>query len=309
MLFIQLMRSLELCLKEKERFKPEQLAICKIVNASMERGEVMFGYYMRRILKSRIFYICIAISTAILTLGCYQYLLLAKEMEISLIECIDVTMGSGGIYEVIAPALISVPFLLFYTEELGKKFIYYQMLRSDKKRYYGGQLVSALIITCLIIIISLIIFCVICFAHGIIWENVGWFTKFDPSNIKEYFYGDNTWKMTLWFLALTVMFCLPWPIVGMVVSLFTKNKYIVLAAPFIIYMAWNYLTQLIYPKWNNILWVSPGSPLLRMGLPWESYWTIELTILYPIVYHVIFIGGLSLIYLLITRRRFSREGI
>lgn len=273
----------------------------------------MYQYYLKRILKSRIFYICILISAIVLIFGAYPVLLIARDttihMAMPMMECIDVTMGAGGIYGVIAPALMSTTFLLMYTEELEKRAVYYQMLRSNRKGYYRGQILSALSVTCLIIVISLIIFCVVCLLNGVAWGDTGVFTKFEGSNIEKYFLGDNAWKMTIWFLVLIVMYCLPWPLVGMVVSLITKNRYIILASPFVIYMAWNYITQLIYSKWHNVLWISPRQPLLRQGLPWESYWSIELTILYPIVYHIIFIGGLSFVYMLVTRRRFYREGI
>lgn len=269
----------------------------------------MFGYYMKRMLTSRIFYLCIAVSVGILVMGCYQALIIAQDNVVSWIECIDETLDAFGIYAVIAPVLMSVTFLFFYAEELEKRAVYYQMLRTSRKKYYKGQILSALASACLIVTISLVIFGIICFSCGVGWENVSDFGGYDNSNIGKYFHGNNSWKMTIWFCCLTIMYCLPWPLIGMVVSLLTKNKYILIASPFVIFMAWNYIVQLIYSVCHNILWILPTQPLLGMGLPWEAYWSIELTILYPVVYHVVLIGGLSIAFCFIRKRRFLREGI
>lgn len=175
---------------------------------------------------------------------------------------------------------------------------------ADEKTYYK-LLVSVLLMA----VISMVVFTIICLAIGVTWENTGWFVIYEETNVAEYFMGNESWKITLWYFVLSILYCLVWPLFGILVSLFTKNRYVILAAPFVIFMAWNYISQLIYGIFHNILWVMPIQPVLLWGLPWEAYWSIELHVIYPIIYHVVLLGGLSLTCLLIIKRRFVKEGI
>lgn len=274
----------------------------------------MVSYYIKRIMKSRLYYGCMLISAVILIIGSYNLLISANERvvgeEISVMECLFSTMDFGGFFAVIAPALMSVVYLVFFTEDLEKKAVYYQLLRTNRRHFYGGQILSALFTTTILIAVPLLVFTLVCLVSGAVWEFDGqWFTFFEETNIEKYCYGANSWKMTLWYMFLTVMYCLPWALVGMVVSLIVKNRYAILASPFVIFMLWNYVSQWVYRVQPKILWFEPMQPLLFWGILFEHEWSLKLQILYPVIYHFILIGGLSLVYLLITKRRYRHEGL
>lgn len=274
----------------------------------------MIRYYIQRIMKSRLYYVCMLISTVVLILGCFNHLLVADSYvsgeKISLMECLHTTLDFGGFFAVIAPALMSVSYLFFFTEDLEKKAIYYQLLRTNRNRFYGAQIIAALFTTTVLVVVSLIIFVVVCLSCGVVWEfNGQWFSFFDGSHIEQYCYGDNAWKMTIWYMILTVMYCLPWALVGMAVSLVLKNRYAIFVAPFVIFMLWNYVSQWIYQVQPKILWFEPMQPLLIWGILFEHDWSLQLQILYPVMYHVILIGGLSVLYLMVSNRRYRHEGI
>lgn len=275
----------------------------------------MFRFYLKRMILSKLFVVCLIITIIILLFGASKILMVAGERAgyneaISILETLHATMEFGGFYSVIAPALMSITFLYFYTEDMAKRAIYYQMLRTNRFRYYIGQIVSALVSAGLLIFVGLVVLVIVSMIAGVSWNHEGWWVYlFEGTNTEKYYYGDDSWKLTLWHLVIVIFYSLPWPLLGMVISLFTKNRYVIMASPFVIFMLWNYITQFLWFDNNWIIWVIPTGPMLLIGVPWEPNWSLGLTFIYPIVYHVIFIGGLSLIYLLITRRRYVREGL
>lgn len=275
----------------------------------------MLRFYLKRIMKSRLFLFCLGITVFVLLFGTMNILLVARECAvhneaISIMESLHATLDFGGFFCVIAPALMSITPLYFFTEDLEKRAVYYQMIRGNRKSYYLGQIVSAMITTSLMIVIGLIVFVCVCTLNGVSWEHNGyWIYLFEGTNTEAYYYGAESWKITLWHLIVTVFYCLPWSLLGMVVSLITKNRYVVMASPFVIFMLWNYISHWLTQSIPKLVWVQPTKPLMLTGVLWEENWSITLTIVYPVLYHCILIGGLSLVYLLITRRRYLREGL
>lgn len=268
----------------------------------------MFIFYMRRIVKSRLFYLCIVISAISLIHGCSKDLPSARDNIISVMYLLRVSEGAGLIV-VTAPVLMSVSFLFFFVEELDTKMVYYQMLRTNRVRYFRGQILSAVVSAGLIALISTVVFGVVCTLAGGSWTEMGDFSWLNAPCLEAIVFSAHLWKISVWYCVLLIMYCLPWALIGMIVSLFTKNRYILIASPFIVFMAWNYLTQLAYPYFYNILFVLPTEPLMGGGLMADERWTLGLTIVYPVIYHAILIGGLSLAYYFVTKRRFCREGI
>ena len=275
----------------------------------------MLSFYLKRILKSKLFYLCLAVTIFVLLFGASQILMRAQERAgyneaISILETLFSALELGGFYSMIAPALMSITFLFFYTEDMEKRTIYYQMLRGSRRKYYSGQITSALMSAGIMIAIALAVLVIVSMIAGVTWEHNGWWTYlFEGTNTEKYYYGDDSWKLTLWHLVLVVFYSLPWPLVGLIVSLFTKNRYVIMASPFVVFLLWNYIAQYIRINYEWFAWFIPTGPMLWIGVPWMPNWSLTLTFLYPICYHVVFIGGLSLIYLLITKRRYVREGL
>lgn len=275
----------------------------------------MLTFYLKRMIKSKLFYICLGATVGILLFGATQIIMRGHERAyynepISILEALHSTMEFGGFYVVVAPALMSVLFLYFYTEDMEKRAIYYQMLRTNRLSYYAGQILSALCSSGLLIVISMLIFCVVCMAAGVVWEHNGhWAEIFMETNIGPYYYGPYSELLTVWQIVCIVFYSLPWPLVGLLVSLVTKNRYVIMASPFVVFLLWNYMAQFLWKYAHWLDWIKPTSCTLILDLPYRDFWTIQLTFLYPILYIIVFVGIVSSIYLGVTKRRYVREGL
>lgn len=268
----------------------------------------MFSYNMKRILTGKMFYICIILSAVLLYIGGYVDIEAARDNSIPLLSCLHTTQFEGVII-VVAPIIMAIPFLVIFVEDNEKKAIYFQLMRTSQRKYYAGQLAAAVCSAGAIALVSIIIFIICCLTSGVVWENEWYYTLLDDTCLRDIIYSSDIWKLTLWYHMCLVFFCMPWAVIGMVVSLFTKNKYIIIASPFVIFMAWNYLCQIIQNIWPPIKWIRPTEPTLFDELVHADFWSLKLTISYPIIYHVLLIGGLSLIYYFTIKRRFRNEGI
>ena len=90
-------------------------------------------------------------------------------------------------------------------------------------------------------------------------------------------------------------FCAEWP-----ASLFTKNKYVILAAPFIFFMALSYFTELL-----AVFRLNPGTTLLK-GIALSDAGG---GIYYNLLYHTVLSVLLCTVYGFVSGRRFRYEGI
>lgn len=90
-------------------------------------------YYLKRILKSPVFGMCIILLVSVMLIGCYGDLEAARENHSSVLYLFIVT-NSVGIAHVLVPVITVVPFLFFYVEEMEKKSVYYRIIRMESKK-------------------------------------------------------------------------------------------------------------------------------------------------------------------------------
>ena len=271
----------------------------------------MFRYYMKRILKSRIFWICLGISLfALLYPSRSEWVYCYTDYGRTPILYVLSTTGFTGIYTMLIPILTTAPFMLIFTEELKEKVVYYQMIRAGRRHYYRDQILSAIAVGAVIGGITYLIWFILTLAFGAGFDNsYGYYSFLDGTVMEPIVYSDGLVWLTIWYLWLCVFYCLFWSLIGMAVSLVTKNKYVLIAAPFIIYLVWEYVTQLLYSVTKTALFFNPGSPMMNGTLEYLPCWRVEYSVLYPILCYFVLIGGLSALYYFVTKRRFLREGL
>ena len=260
----------------------------------------MFGTYLKRVLKSPVFILCVIVTVVVMVMGCYTDLSVSKNNVTPVLYCIIIT-HTFGISHMLIPILTVMPFLFFYVEEIEKKVVYYQLIRSNKKAYYMGQILTALISAGLVACLSMVIFTFVCMIYGAGWQV--------DNSIKEYFIGTFFEKMinngnviAVYLIHCLAILCfsLPWTLVSMVVSLYSKNRFVIISSSFISYMAISYLTQMA-----SLEKLDPGLTLLKGKMKSEPGGGIYHTLLY----HFILISVLSAIYFIVSKRRFTNEGI
>lgn len=260
----------------------------------------MLRSYLKRILCSPLFWACGGMLAAAMVLGVVEDLRAADNNSISLIYCWIVT-NSVGIAHVLLPVLSAIPFTYFYVDRLEKKAVYYTMIRSNTRNYYLSDIGAAMIGSALVVLAASTLYIAFCVALGA-GNNV-------QDSVTQYFSG--TWfeswstegaygKILLVHVLDYLLFSLPWALLGILASLFCKNKYVIIAAPFIGFMLISYITEMVSADYLN-----PGNMLLKGA--------IRNTPGGGILYAAIYFVGLSVVlgagYYTISRRRIKHEGI
>ena len=264
----------------------------------------MFGVRMKRLLGSGVFWGTVFLFAGIMVAGAYGDLQGARVNSHPVLYLYLVT-SDAGMTAVLIPVLTMIPFAFFYVEELEKKAVYYNLIRCSKGAYYGSNIAAAILSSALVSAFALMIFILVCLLYGADFE--GGFASSQAvmsafvgsiyeAWLKE---GGMIWVLLVKLLAL-VASSMPWGVLCLLVSVYTKNKYVILAAPFLI----TRLVSAVVPEPLYLL--SPSMPTLPTGhvtrLP-------DGGILYMLVYNGVFIAVLSVLYYVMSKRRYHREGI
>ena len=262
----------------------------------------MLRVRMKRLLSSRVFWGAVVLFAGIMVAGTYEDLLNARRWDLSVLYLYMVTTSVGIAHALIAIVPI-IPFAFFYVEELEKKAGYYNLIRCSKRSYYLSNIAAAVLSATLVAVFAVLIFALVCLAFG---------AGLEPSDSERYIYGISPvfakwlddgrliYVLLVNFLAF-VAYASPWGLLCLLVSIFSKNKYVIIAFPFIFNIMVSYSLQ--------------GSPLDRfdprltllkgqfvLGLPYGG-------IFYALGYHAVFITIFSVCYYVMSRRRYHHGGI
>lgn len=266
----------------------------------------MFRLYTKRVFKSPLFWACVAAASFFWISGAFAQYGFADQ-GLNILYVMRVSQAFGMIV-VLVPVLVTIPFIFFWVEELQNKSVYYQMIRTNYRKYYRSQIFGALYSSGIVAIISVAIFSIVSFGAG-----AGFLPAecnfYDGTGVEAIFYSQNMWFLFVWQCIVFILFCLPWTMFSLVFSLFTQNRYVLIAAPFVCFFSMNYLLDALYPLYPNVVWFLPTQTLLEGKLLYEDFWSLKFHILYPVIYHFVLIGVLATIYYVVSKRRFQREGI
>jgi len=247
-----------------------------------------------------VFWGAVILLAGSMVLGAYPDLKMAQDNSISVLYCYLVT-SSVGISHVLIPIVSIIPFTYFYVDELDKKAVYYSLIRCNKKTYYRSNVLTAIISSVLLVTLAVLIFVMICLAFGANTQT--------DSVLEGYYSGTffQSWieqglsmRILLIHICAFVMFSIPWSLLSLVTSILSKNKYIIIASPFILFMAVSYATEM-----SSADLLNPGLMLLKGSMLKMSYGGL----FYAIGYHTIVISLLSLFYYYMSKRRFLHEGL
>lgn len=257
---------------------------------------------MKRLLASRVFWGTVILFAGIIVAGAYGDMEHARANSISILYLFVIT-NSIGISHVLAAAVTIIPFAFFYVEELDKKAVYYHLIRCSKRSYYLSNIAAAILSSVLVTVFALLLFVLVCLAFG-----AGFEVKPDGS-MMNYFEGTffSPWlesgrvlPVLLINMLAFVAYASPWGLLCLVISLFSKNKYVVIAFVFIIDRAASYLFQV-----SPLYLLDPGLTLLRGPVLRRPFGGI----FYSLGYHAIWITVFSVFYYAVSRRRYGREGV
>lgn len=261
----------------------------------------MLASNMKKIIIGPVFWGTVLIQAIAMLWGVWPDLQAANDNKISFLYCFQMT-NTVGVSSVLMPILTVIPFAFFYVDELDKKTLYFSLIRSSEKRYLVSQIVSALFSGILVSAGA-----VACFALGCRIMNVSF--AIDPSFMQQYFEDTyfECWMsegkagaIPLIYVGAFLLYSIPWGLICLITSLISRNKYIVIAAPFLLKTAVSYVTE-----GSPFELLNPVMTLLK-GRAAKMYMG---GFLYACVYHGAVILICSALYYGISRRNFGREGI
>lgn len=263
----------------------------------------MFKYYMIRILTRPVFYICIGCLVAIMLFDVRTDFPHASDSILNLMYFY--LFGVNAHYVTVVPIATSIPFLLCFVEELNRKTKLYQMVRIQYRSYFNGIFGSAVVSSALVAGLSVTVYLLICKCAG-----AGLLT------------GQQVYDETIYsglmeltqIIGILLMSCLGcvcfgmlWPLFGLVLSIFTRNRYVLYAAPFVIFFGWNYMTSYISVEIPIIRYWNPMN-LLTYILIYDSTMTVLKLLIYILLFTVIVTSVLYVVYYGISMRKMIKNG-
>ena len=261
----------------------------------------MLGVRMKRLLGSRVFWGAVVLFAAIMVAGAYEDLPHARVNSSSVLYLYMVSTSIGIAHALVAIVPI-IPFAFFYVEELEKKAVYYNLIRCSKRSYYWSNIVAAVLSSVLVTVFALLLFTLVCLAFGAgletgqsVMSHYGT-SPFFRECLED---GRLIYVMLINFLAF-VAYSAPWGLLCLLISIFSKNKYVIVAFPFIFKIAVSYLLQGSLDRFDPSLTILKSQFVLSM--PYGG-------IFYALGYHAVFITLFSVCYYVLSRRRYRHGGI
>ena len=255
---------------------------------------------MKQLLGSGVFWGTVLLFAVIMVAGAYSDLPAARANSLPVLYLYLVT-STVGIAHVLVPVVTILPFAFFYVEEMEKKAVYYKLIRCSKRAYYGSNIAVAVLSPILVSALALLDFVLVCLGYGAgFGYSNGMVSFFEGSMYADWLLdGRHVWVLLVKLLAFVARSA-PWGLLCLAASVFSKNKFVILAAPFLIERSVSLVIQMLG------LWLlDPGMPLLdgpSLRLPWGG-------IPYALCYNGILVAALSAFYYVMSKRRYCHEGI
>lgn len=194
----------------------------------------MLKYYLKTIMISWRFLVCVALMTGILLMGGYSDFAMAMRgseipgsLLVALITSTNINTGTSIGYVVAA-----LPFLFVYCEAKDSRMNYYFLIRSRKGSYYINQALAAILSVIALCVLSLAVFTVIGLLCGLGLESTIEVEDFFHLSLLKGLLRHGALPLYLLQLFQYTMNMLPGMFFALLMSLFLKNKYIIMAVPY-----------------------------------------------------------------------------
>lgn len=215
----------------------------------------MIRWSCKNLLQSPGLWIATVVLALSLISGVYDEVPYSAHLPNGLLYFFSVTT-SVGIAHVVLPAIVAFPAALMYREEAGGA-MYYHLIRSDRKKYISAKLFAGLFAEAVCVAGAVILFVAYCAFYGKAqigkalynYQGSVWEAGVIAGRSAPVFAGS---------IVAFLLYALPWSLVSLVVSTYTRNRYLVMAASFLVCQFLNIAGELI--GWR---WLRPDSCLLK----------------------------------------------
>lgn len=194
--------------------------------------------YIRSCIKNSIFnlnmLIAIIITFSCLFIGGYEPLFLSSNSDFAYSFFVSLCCGTSSILVILYPIISCVPYSTAYADECKSGYINYVFMRVSKRKYIIAKILSCSISGCVSIGIPVLVWLILCLISK-------------GGNLSEY--SIDTWVThgKQIFTRSPLFYCILYAInaaicggifaiIGLAISRFTKNKYLIHILPFVLYI-------------------------------------------------------------------------
>lgn len=192
------------------------------------------------------------------------------------------TAHALGVFDLFAPILAVLPAATIFCDDYNSGYIKPILSRTSRKRYLAENILCSSLAGGLAIFIPSLISCVFFMMIGepYLAENIrdGFVTLFEGSVFEKIQFIGGGVLVVVILLVLAFIFGAVWSNVGLCISIFYPNRYIALAAPFVLYF---FLFLFCY-RINVLLVLSPVNMLMPDLNTLPGLW-------YPFVYQAVWL--------------------
>lgn len=254
----------------------------------------MYKVYVKNIFFSKIFWIAIIITLLTFIAGSYQSFIIQDD-AMECYKCAAV-FGSG---QIVAKVLSPLPFFVIFSEEIKRRAVYYQIVRTSKRKYIFDQIMAAFTSVMGMALIVFLVFFLICKAYDCDFS----FNDYDAQKLQGLGIFENIVKNNTIFCYLLVYLSyvlqmLPCTFFTMIIACFVKNKYIVFAMPWIVYRFFQILALVLGNPYIDLMLASFAGTTLTESLGgmlycylYPSFLCLFAIISYYIIFKRRFVNG------------------
>ncbi len=205
---------------------------------------------------------------------------------------------SAGIGKIVVPILSVLPMVSVKEGGRQKERDYFTLIRCSKRNYIGSEIVAAILSGFLVVLLGCLLFflCLILLGYRGVGVGMGGTIEnsiYASSCLSGFLKGNRGVLLLLEIIILSLDGAV-WPLLLLVISQFTANKYILLIGPFLILRIWSMLTVslgvqvYLDPIWQVIYYSASTGILTPFKLIQEYGFHICGMILFGCIYAVLF---------------------
>lgn len=213
---------------------------------------LMFVYDLKNAIFNRKMILAIALVLACLFVGGAEVLFSNSEgIDFSYLFLFSLSCGTSSVLALIYPVLACIPYSDTYSIEKSSGYLLYKSVKKEKSRYILSKWLSCGVSGGLVISVPVAIYFVICLlSKGTDLVNNG--MQYITHNIS--FYQNAPVLYCFGYVGNAFVCGMIFSIMGLAISVFIKNRYLIIFLPLVIYIVLNILFSDMMINLNPILW-------------------------------------------------------
>ena len=160
-----------------------------------------------------------------------------------------------GITPIAIPVLCALPSAWILSEEFQGNY-YYQLIRKDKTSFVAAKCLACMLSGMAITLAATLVFILVGF--GLTGRVGAGLELYEESPFWKPVWEQGTGVILAIKVFLLVIYSAMWPLASAVVATWTANRYVILAAPFLLFTALSYIGELM-----RMYWLCPALTLLQ----------------------------------------------